>query len=169
VREVNRKVLGIVFVLMAVAMLALSVSTAYATKPVTMTLTGTWSVQGLGDSYAVEAGMSGNLIWKFRNVPVLWTGDISGSGIMDASELVTEETAPICFVGAGTHFLEDVTINVPDEFTGTGDLTIGFNKDALQYFIKSGSDDLRSIRGKGTITPVGMIEFDYQFEIQINP
>ena len=166
----NRKVLGIAVVLITVAMLALPIYAVSATKPVTMTLTGTMYVLGLGDSYAVEAGVSGNTIWKFRNVPVLWVGEISGSGVMDASELVKYPNF-VCDVGAGTVSLEDVTIddNLDTIDVYAGDLTLGFNKDALQYFIKSGSDGLRSIRGKGAITPVSMIEYAYEFEVEINP
>ena len=160
-RAVKRKILVLA---LAAAMLALPMSAVSASKPVTMTLTGTIYILDMGDSYAVEAGISGNTIWKFRNVPVLWIGDISGSGVLDASELVKYPNF-VCDVGAGSHFLEDVTIGG----IGIGDLTLGFNKDALQFFIKSGSNDLRSIRGKGAITPVTMIEYTYQFEIQINP
>jgi hypothetical protein len=164
----KKKILGIFVSLLAVAMLTLPLSTVCAKKPVTMTLTGTMYILGMGDSYMVEAGESGNVIWKFRNVPIQYVGEISGFGVCDASELVKE--GPHCDVGVGTNSLEDVTLNdVETSFTGTGDLTLGFNKDALQYFIRSGSDNLRSIRGKGTITPVSMIEYTYEFEVQINP
>ena len=158
--EVNKKLLVIA---LAVAMLALPMSAVSATKPETMTLTGTYYVLGMGDSYMVEAGESGITLWRWRNMPMLWTGDISGSGVNNGNSLIME--GPFADVGVGTFFLEDVTI----DDVGTGDLTIGTYGDGLQGLIKSGSDDLRSIRGKGTFTPVDMFEFDYTFEVQINP
>jgi hypothetical protein len=162
VKNMVKKLLGFVLSFLFLAMLVMPIFAVSAKKPVTLTLTGTMISTGFGDSYTVEAGISGNTLWKIRNMPVLWTGDISGSGFFHENMLVKE--GPVCDVGAGTHFLEDVTTPV-----GTGDLIIGCNKDTLQYFIKSGSDDLRSIRGKGTITPISMFEYEYEFEIQINP
>ena len=157
----NRKlsVFGLAFIFLAF----FAVPLVSATKPVTMTLTGTYYVLGMGDSYMVEAGESGITLWRWLNMPMLWIGDISGSGVNNGNSLIKE--GPFADVGVGTFFLEDVTI----DGVGTGDLTIGTYKDGLQCFIKSGSDDLRSIRGKGTATPVSMIEYDYEFEVQINP
>ena len=159
----KKKILGIFVSLLAVAMLTLPLSTVCAKKPVTMTLTGTYFVRGMGDSYMVEAGKSGITLWRWVNMPMLWTGDISGSGVNNGNSLIKE--GPFADVGVGTFSLEDVTI----DGVGTGDLTIGTYRDGLQGFIKSGSDDLRSIRGKGTFTPVDIFEFDYAFEVQINP
>jgi len=161
VKEVKRKVLVIAVALMVVAMLALPISLVSATKPTTMTLSGTISVLGTGSIFL--AGESGNVLLKFRDVPVLWTGDIAGSGVYNGNWL-DKGGDMILDVGVGTHALEDVTI----DSVGTGDLTIGQNH-VWNYFIKSGSGDLSSIRGKGTITMVNPVTYDYELEIQINP
>ena len=147
--------------LMAVAMLALPISVVSATKPTTMTLSGKIYVLGTGSIF--PAGESGNVLLKFRDVPVLWTGDIAGSGVYNGNWL-DKGGDLVLDVGVGTHVLEDVTI----DGVGTGDLTIGQNH-VWNYFIKSGSGDLSSIRGKGTITMVNPVTYDYELEIQINP
>jgi hypothetical protein len=157
----NRKVLVIAVALMAVAMIALPISVVSATKPTTMTLSGKIYVLGTGSIF--PAGESGNVLLKFRDVPVLWTGDIAGSGVYNGNWL-DKGGDLVLDVGVGTHVLEDVTI----DGVGTGDLTIGQNH-VWNYFIKSGSGDLSSIRGKGTITMVNPVTYDYELEIQINP
>jgi hypothetical protein len=161
VKTVKRKVLVIAVALMAVAMLALPISVVSATKPTTMTLSGKIYVLGTGSIF--PAGESGNVLLKFRDVPVLWTGDIAGSGVYNGNWL-DKGGDLVLDVGVGTHVLEDVTI----DGVGTGDLTIGQNH-VWNYFIKSGSGDLSSIRGKGTITMVNPVTYDYELEIQINP
>ena len=162
-KEVKRKVLVIAVALMAVAMLALPISVVSATKPTTMTLSGTIYILGEGTGSIFVAGESGNNLLKFRDVPVLWTGDIAGSGVYNGNWL-DKGGDLVLDVGVGTHVLEDVTI----DGVGTGDLTIGQNH-VWNYFIKSGSGDLSSIRGKGTITMVNPVTYDYELEIQINP
>jgi hypothetical protein len=161
VKTVKRKVLVIAVALMAVAMIALPISVVSATKPTTMTLSGKIYVLGTGSIF--PAGESGNVLLKFRDVPVLWTGDIAGSGVYNGNWL-DKGGDLVLDVGVGTHVLEDVTI----DGVGTGDLTIGQNH-VWNYFIKSGSGDLSSIRGKGTITMVNPVTYDYELEIQINP
>ena len=160
-KTVKRKVLVIAVALMAVAMIALPISVVSATKPTTMTLSGKIYVLGTGSIF--PAGESGNVLLKFRDVPVLWTGDIAGSGVYNGNWL-DKGGDLVLDVGVGTHVLEDVTI----DGVGTGDLTIGQNH-VWNYFIKSGSGDLSSIRGKGTITMVNPVTYDYELEIQINP
>ena len=163
-KTVKRKVLVIAVALMAVAMLALPISVVSATKPTTMTLSGTIYILGEGTGSIFVAGESGNNLLKFRDVPVLWTGDIAGSGVYNANWL-DKGGDMVVDVAVGTHVLEDVTI----DGVGTGDLSIGHNHFGWDYFIKSGTGDLSSIRGKGTLTMVNPVEYDYELEVQINP
>ena len=153
----KRAVLVIVAAFMAVAMLATPV---FAESPNTLTLTGTLVIAGQGDNYAIVAGKSDNILPKLRNGPDLWTGDISGSGIADGNWLIRGGSLALA---VGTYYLEDVTV----AGVGTGDLTLGYS--GLDLWVKSGSDDLRSIRGKGTVTPVTFIKYTYELVIQINP
>ena len=161
-KEVNKKVLGIVIALAAVV-LALPISAAYAEKPtIELTLSGKyWMMDANPDHMKVfTTGNSGNTMFKFRGFVSVWTGDIAGSGVYNGnwvSKSPFEGTYTGCFI------LEDVTI----AGVGSGDLRIGALGFDLR--IESGSGDLRSIRGKGTTTMVSMIEWDYELEIQINP
>jgi hypothetical protein len=171
----TKKMLSIFLSLFVVAMLALPMSAAHATKPTTMTLTGTYFITGPGDSYSSAAGKSDNYYMKTRNAPCLWTGDISGNSINHGNWL--SKGGPILggelAVTVMTFKFEDVTINDVGEtgFVGTGDLTIGFSRSSEmeRVHIKSGTGDLRSIRGEGTITKVNLITYNYEFEVQINP
>lgn len=166
----NGKVLVVAVALMAVAMLAVPMSVAYATKPETRTLTGTFYIlvgQG-GSTKTIMAGESDNVLLKHKDIPVLWTGDIAGSGVYSGEWLV--KGGPIIQggelkVAIGHYVLEDAVV----DGIGVGDLSIGHNKYGLDYLIKSGTGDLSSIRGKGTITPIDFITYDYEIVIQINP
>ena len=162
----NKKA-GIFIVLLVVATLALPVSVASATKPETKTLIGTFGTPFDPSKVTIiTAGDSGNAAWKFRDAPVVWTGEMSAaSGVYNGNWLTKGgllgqggETV----LTTGTYALTDVTI----DGIGTGDLTLGQNGGHL--FVKSGSGDLTSIRGTGTITAAGMFTYNYELEIQIN-
>ena len=168
--EVNKKLLVIA---VAVAMLALPMSAVSATKPITLTLTGTFTVfpdpQG-ADMKIIEAGESGVTLMKIRELEVMWSGDITGSGHYDANWLI-ESGSMLADKSVGTHFLEDAAIyDIDTDYNvGTGDLAIGHNHDGFDYTIKSGSDDFRSIRGKGMSWPIDMLNYGYEIVVQINP
>jgi hypothetical protein len=158
----NKKA-GVFIVLLVVATLALPLSFVSASKPETKTLTGTFvTPYDPSKVTIITAGDSGNGAWKFRDAPVIWSGDISGSGVYNGNWLT--KGGPLASGGeivltTGTYVLTGVTI----DGIGTGDLTLGQNGGHL--FVKSGSGDLSSIRGTGTITGGG----SYELEIQINP
>jgi len=164
----NKKA-DIFIVLLVVATLALPVSVASATKPETKTLTGTFVTPfDISKITIITAGDSGNGAWKFRDAPVIWSGEMSaGSGVYNGNWLT--KGGPLGLGGetvltTGTYVLTDVII----DGIGTGDLTLGQNGGHL--FVKSGSGDLSSIRGTGTITAGAvMFTYNYELEIQINP
>ena len=163
----NKKGSGILIVLLVVATLALSVSFASATKPETKSLTGTFYTPPSEDTMAIiTAGESNNAAWKFRDAPVTWTGGIAGIGVYNGNWLskggTLAEGGEIVLT-TGTYVLTGVTI----DGIGTGDLTLGQNGGHL--FVKSGSGDLKSIRGTGTITDTNIVVHNYELEIQINP
>jgi len=160
----KKKILAIFVVLWAVAMLTLSISTAYATKPETMTLTGKVYVLGLGNSVEFNPGNSDNEVVKIRDVPVKWTGDITAGGFLFANRLDNGDDE-IIDVFVGTHYLKDAYVRG----VGIGDLAIGVNHEGSDNFIKSGSGDLRSIRGIGTNTQINSFTYAYEIVIQINP
>jgi hypothetical protein len=170
VKTVKRKVLVIAVALMAVAMLAVPMFSAHATKPVTMTLTGIYYIVGGGSMEVIEAGQSGNVLFKIKDLGCVWTGDITAGslgpplvlgGVYNGQWLV-KPTGEGAF--PGRFILEDVTI----AGVGTGDLTLGSKQEKL--WIESGTGDLSSIRGKGTQTEIaGIVVLGYTLEVQINP
>lgn len=161
---VKKKIIAIFLALITVAALSLSISMASATKPETMTLTGKVFVLGLGNSIESNPGNSGNEIVKIRDVPVKWTGDITANGFLCANRLDLGDDE-IIDAFAGAHFLKDALVSG----VGTGDLAIGVHLDGNGLFIKSGSGDLRSIRGTGTSTQLNAFTYSYEIVIQINP
>lgn len=160
----KKKVVAIFLALITVATLSLAISTVSATEPETMTLTGKVFVLGLGNSIESDPGNSGNEIVKIRDVPVRWTGDITATGFLCANRLDLGDDE-IIDVFAGAHFLKDALV----VGVGTGDLAIGVHLDGNDLFIKSGSDDLRSIRGTGTSVQLNAYTYSYEIVIQINP
>ena len=165
----NKKGSGISIVLLFVATLALSVSVVSATEPVTKSLTGTFFTPFNPDKVTIiPAGESGNAAWKFNDAPVVWTGDMNAASCVYNGNWLSKG-GPLGQGGetvltTGTYALKGVTI---DGIDGTGDITLGQNGGDL--FVKSGSGDLTSIRGKGRITTTGMFTYSYELEIQINP
>lgn len=162
----NKKIVGFALSSIILAMLTISIYAVSATQPVTKTLTGTFTMGFNPEAIKYfDAGESGNTLTKIRGFPVVWEGDIAGSGYYYANMLSKLDNI-LSDVSVGTHYLEDVTITG----IGVGDIAIGHNQGGLDYFIKSGSGDLSSIRGKGTITPLGFLgPYSYEFEVQINP
>jgi hypothetical protein len=172
----NKKVLVIAVALMAVAMLALPISATYATKPepTTMTLTGTFYIYPplAAEWRAFPAGESGNSIWKFRGLPVVWTGGIeAGSlgvppvpgGYYDGNWVIFNVGTDPEVSTVGITILEGASITG----IGTGDLKI-FGKDETLRII-SGTDDFKGIKGTGTFDKVTAVKYSYELVVQINP
>ncbi len=155
----------VLVIVSALIVMAISGTPVFAEKPVEMTLTGTFFIVGMGDNYLVAAGESDNYLIKIRNAPTIWTGDIAGSGTTDGNWVV--KGGPLgrgeLANTVGRYYLPDVTV----AGIGTGDLFLGYSE--LEYWIESGSGDLRSIRGKGTATQVNFVTYNYELVIQINP
>jgi hypothetical protein len=174
---VNKKALVMAVALISVAMLALPVSAAYAIKPepTTMTLTGTFYIYPplVAEWRVFPAGESGNSIWKFRDLPVVWEGGIvAGSkgnpptpgGYYDGNWVIFDVGTPDQVVSTvGISILEGASI----EGIGTGDLKI-FEKDETLRII-SGTDDFEGIKGTGTFDKKTAVSYSYTLVVQINP
>jgi hypothetical protein len=175
--ELNKKVLVIAVVLIAVAMLTLSVSAAYAIKPepTTMTLTGTFYIYPplAAEWNAFPAGASGNSIWKFRGLPVVWTGGIKAGSLGQPPNPGGYYHGNWVIFNAGTSnpLVSTVGITVLEgasiEGIGTGDLKI-FGKDETLRII-SGTGDFKGIKGTGTFDKVTGVTYSYELVVQINP
>jgi hypothetical protein len=170
----NRKVLGIAVVLMAVAMLATPLfGTAQACRCrrqlVEKTLTGRYYVYpednppvDLWGPYATLYETEDKLIVIWKNLPEQWTGGLSGWGTYSAIWSVI--SYPTNMKDYGIDVIKDAVV----DGIGTGDLVIYNSMRALK--ILWGTGDLRGIKGTGTIVVVpgsmGTI-FDYTLEVQI--
>jgi len=175
----NKKILGVFGSLLVVAMLALSIYAAYATKPepTTSTLTGTfWILPGLSPPRGFPAGESGHVIMKWRDLPCIMEGDIVAGerkvpiptsipgGYCDGNWVIFNN---------GTEDEEVSTVNIivlegaAVTGIGTGDLKI-FAKDETLRII-SGTGALKGIKGTGTFDYITPISYSYEAVVQINP
>jgi hypothetical protein len=171
----KRKMLGVFVSLLAVAMFALPMSTAFAEKPIEMTLTGTFIMADPNPDHFVMSNPGHNIMFKARDFVSVWTGEIDGSGVYQATWLINPKAGKWVddvkagkIITPGCFILEGVTINdVQTGFTGTGD--IRFQPGMV---VAGGSGDLRSITGKGITypnPPDQMVFWDYIIDVQITP
>ena len=162
-KTVKKKILVIA---LALAMLAMPIASVFAIKPVTMTITGKYYMMDPDPEHmqVFVRGNSDNTMLKFRDFVSVFDGDITGSGVYHADWKISPSHPTFI----GFFDLEDVTIDIEGEFTGTGDLRIGtFGEE--DWIIESGSGDFRSIRGTGITWSSSPIEWNYILEVQINP
>jgi hypothetical protein len=171
----NKKVLGVFVSLLALAMLAFSLSVVFAVKPepTTMTLTGTFmvypdTIPGVpwSSPYARSflAGESGIRQFKWKDLPQEMFGDIEGLGTYTGNWVVKN---------AGTPDAEPNTVAIvliKDAVVagvGTGDLKIKAMD--LTYKIISATGDLAGLKGEGTIEMLTPVLYAYSIEAQIDP
>ena len=171
----NKKVLGVFVSLLAVVMLALPMSAAYATKPepTTMTLTGFFEVlpeniPGVPFSSpyvrAFPAGESGIFQVKWRGLPANFTGDIEGIGPYDGNWKIKNSGTPDAELSTvGIQLVENAVV----AGIGTGDLKMKAKNDLLT--IISGTGDLKDLKGEGTVEMLTGVLYSYSIEVQINP
>ena len=171
----NKKVLVIAI---ALAMLALPLSAVSATKPETITLTGTLTLLGdvtIRDVYAGKKPVQPfayNYLAKSTDGGGAFTGGIEGIGLYSGSALYHRSAK---FLYVGSWVFEEVTVagrtgSLRLASKSTGDFVIG--EIQTELWIESGTGELSSIRGRGTATPDGpwySLVSNYEIEIQINP
>jgi hypothetical protein len=172
----NKKVLGIAVIVLALGMLTMSVSSALAKKPTTMTLSGYVLVIGAGTGTDFPAGKSDNYQIKFRDVPFILGGDImagvyidqntwSIGGLYHANELLKLSGDR---TWTGTWTMESATV----AGIGSGSLTFGSSWDedepVATWWITKATGDLSGLKGRGTAWEIaGPYLFGYEFEVQI--
>ena len=151
-REVKRKVLVIA---LAVAMLALPISAAFATAPTTV-ITGTLTMidpELYGEIR--DLGNSGNQIWTFTDAPFEITGDIEGYGVYNGKWIISLiDTFPyIEFVAAKGVYIMDVEVD-----GASGVLTLGLPNNG-KVIVLGGTDGLKNLHGTGTLTPLSPLDY----------
>jgi hypothetical protein len=184
VRELNRKVLVILVALMAVAMLATPlIGTAEACiyrrpcrRPVvrTLTLTGTFDTYGQANPpfdwgpYATTFEKGDKLVIFWKGLPVVWGGDIVGSGTYSGIWEITNFGAPdsefVALFGIFTvkdGWFKDV---------GTGNLVMAGVMGSIdygEYAILCGTGALLGARGTMRTTPIGPATYLFTMEIKV--
>jgi hypothetical protein len=169
----------ILVIVLAVALLALPIFPVLATKPTTMTLSGTMIIIGPGTGSIFPAGKSGNLQTRFRDVPFVLEGDIIAGiigdpnnpatwipgGIYDGNMLVKPS---LDMTWHGTWTMEAATI----AGIGTGSLKFGSSWDegdpAAKWWVTGATGELSGLKGKGSAwLIIDPFLYGYEFEAQI--
>ena len=163
----NKKVLGIIVVLMAAALLSISLPFACATKPMDVNfkrmMTST-SIEGR------RAGKSDNVILNIAATH-LFTGDIAGTGAADARWIFHN----FPFGPVNVHVVEtlsSVTV-MGDPKSGTLTIRLDFIRDPTDtiegtWVIISGTDELANLHGQGTVFgPLG--DASYSGQVHFDP
>ena len=149
----KKKILGVAFAFVFLAMLTVPV---FAEKPtLTYTLTASSVPTGPGYMDIVFAGKSGNSIYILKDWLCVFSGDIEGVGYYTGTVL---DKSGVMFNSVGYWTFDEVTL----EGVGTGGLRIGCGKGG-DIWIESGSGELSSIRGRGTALP------GLELTVYINP
>ena len=143
--RMNKKILGVFASLLVVAILALPMSSAYATPPTPVDFTIT--VVTPGDITTDDSGMSDTSIVTKSNFITDCTGDIVGSGSFDNREVVTKGGADKTSTGL---YVIDGTV---DGKSGTLYIKTSVNTrdpNPAYWRIVSGTDDFANLHGQGT-------------------
>ena len=154
-KELNKKVLGIAVVLMAVAMLVLPISVAFATAPTTV-ITGTLTMlDPMSCMQRRDLGKSGNWISTFTNAPFVITGDIEGDGVYNGKWLMKPTDTPPYFELAASNgwYIMDVEVN-----GASGELTIRLPVNG-KVIVVDGTGGLENLRGTGTLTMLNPVMY----------
>jgi hypothetical protein len=173
VNEVNRKILGIAVVLMAVAMLATPlVGMVYAKKPTFVS--GEQEIISyipLGD---VPKGKSDNVLSR-ATLTVTWSGDIAGDteyeGVLMLHNWVPPMGGPDTTVNIHERiYFESVTV-----LGNTGSLTLavclGGSKGVFRWTIIDGTGELANVHGNGIyyVTDMEQGLYDYKGYVHFDP
>jgi hypothetical protein len=176
VKRVRKAVLVLTVALMAAGMLTLSVSSAFAKKPTTMTLSGYMIVLGPGTGSIFPAGESGNVQTKFRDVPFVLEGDIIAGEVIDPTtwtagglyhgNLLEKPSGGITWHGTWT--MEVATI----AGIGSGSLKFESSWDegdpAAKWWVTGATGGLSGLKGEGSAwLIIDPFLYGYEFEAQI--
>jgi len=172
VNELNIKFLVIAAACLAVAMLALPISVAFATAPTTV-ITGTLTMLDpmsyLENRYL---GKSGNWIGTFTDAPFEIHGGIEGTGLYTGHWLMKSiDTPPYfeTFVANGVYIM-DVEIN-----GASGELTVRLpwsGKEMPQVssvIVLGGTGGLENLRGTGTMTMIDPLNYQVTINAHWDP
>jgi hypothetical protein len=156
---VKRKILMMTVVLLAIAMLATPLPYACATKPKEANQQMILQIGGMPSPYmsARPLGESGNMIVYWTDLPVVFSGTISGTGVYNGETVVKSDGTAI------GHAV--ITLNAEVEGI-TGVLTITWCQGG--WTIISSNGELEGLHGTGTATIDEAIPIIYYLNGQIH-
>lgn len=160
----NKKVLMIAVFLLAVVVLALPISTAFATE--STPISGVY-MYAAPPSYEKDI-MAGNNEIVRGTVLFMWTGDIQGLANCD----LVWNLHPEGNTGRTIHQIESATVKI-GENTLTGSLTIlvslGSQEEGGKWTIIRGTGDLMGLHGIGTYTRINQYVSSYSGNVHFDP
>ena len=165
----NKKLFGVLISVFVVAMFSLPMLTVCAKKPDKfIEVEGTFFGTGAPSMDVIVAGKSDNQI-MYVSMPQMWTGDISGTGIVEPRWVMHNYDVP-----------ENTWVNVLAVITLTGEVagasgtvTIKFSSVSSRggnWRIIDGTGELANVHGQGTLYPTAeQMVFGYEGVIHFNP
>jgi hypothetical protein len=163
---VKRKVLGIVVVLMAVAILATPLlGIAYAKKPTFVS--GTQMITGYTPGTDVRKGKSDNVL-STATLFVTWSGDIAGDTEYEGRLMLHKWVPPSGGPDTTVNIHERIYFETVTVLGKTGSLTLavcsGGSKGVFRWTIIEGTDELTNLHGNGIYYVTDMLQGLYYYE-----
>jgi hypothetical protein len=168
---VKRKVLGIVVVLMAVAILATPLlGVAYAKKP--EFASGTQMITGYEPISEVQKGKSDNFL-SIAMLSVTWSGDIAGDTEYEGVLMLHNWVPPMGGPDTTANIHERIYFESVTVLGETGSLTLavcsGGSKGVFRWTIIDGTDELANLHGNGRYWVTEAPFYDYEGYVHFDP
>ena len=165
----KRKIPSVFVCLIIIALLALSISTAYAKKPTFVS--GTQMITNfipLGD---VPKGKSDNIL-SVSMLEVAWSGDIDGVAEYEGILMIHSLDPVAINIHEKIHFDEVTVLGAEGSLTLQVSANLGRGVDAgFRWTVIDGTDELANLHGSGTYwlaDPVNGI-YDYEGYVHFDP
>lgn len=167
----KRKVLGIVVVLMAVAILATPLlGVAYAKKP--EFVSGTQMITGYEPISEVQKGKSDNFL-SIAMLSVTWSGDIAGDTEYEGVLMLHNWVPPMGGPDTTANIHERIYFESVTVLGETGSLTLavcsGGSKGVFRWTIIDGTDELANLHGNGRYWVTEAPFYDYEGYVHFDP
>jgi hypothetical protein len=160
----NKKVLGIAVVLMAVAMLATPLVGMVYAKPPTL-VSGDQTVTGYEPIADVPKGKSGNVL-STAMMEVTWTGDIAGVATYEGILMVHNDPVPIN-IHEKIFFPTVTVLDKSGSLTLQVSANLGRGQDVFRWTIIDGTGELANLHGNG-IYYLDLATGIYHYEGQVH-
>jgi hypothetical protein len=168
--EVNRKILGIAVVLMAVAMLATPLVGMVYAKPPTL-VSGDQMITNYVPIEDVPKGKSANVL-STATLFVTWSGDIAGDTEYEGLLMLHKWVPPLGGPDTTVNIHERIYFPAVTVLGKTGSLTLavclGGSKGVFRWTVIDGTDELANLHGNGIYYVTDMEQGLYYYEGQVH-